>query len=339
MAVLPASRVEVGVTAARGTVAVTGASGFVGRALVPSLVAAGYRVRALVREAPGASDTGVAHVAIGDLVQADAGRLRAALEGADALVHLAAQAHVPHVASAQADAALRALNAALPPRLARAASEAGVGHVVFASSVKVHGDMSPVGRPLREDDALAPADAYGASKVAAEAGLAQVARETGLRVTALRLPLVYGPGAKANFAALIGAVRAGRVLPVGAIDNRRSLLATGNLASALSLLLARADLAPSGELTPYLLADARPVSTPELVRGIGAALGVAPRIVAFPVTLLRLGTAVPGLGPRLARLLDSLEVDTTAFRTRYGWTAPVSFAAGLAAAVQEAAPL
>lgn len=323
---------------ARAVIAVTGASGFVGRALLPPLLGAGHGVRALVRELPRDALSAVDWRATGDLVQAGDAQLREALAGVTAVVHLAAQAHRPLVESPQADAALHAINAQLPVRLAQAAALAGVRHFVFASSVKVHGETSPPGRALCENDPLAPADAYGASKVAAEEDLARVARDTGLRVTALRLPLVYGPGTRANFAALMRAVQKRVVLPLGSISNRRSLLATGNLASALLALLEQGEDA-RGCLTAYLLADAQPVSTPDLVRALAAALRVAPRIVPFPVSLLRAGARLPGAAPRIARLVDSLEVDTTAFRTRFAWTPPLSLAAGLAAAVREVPPL
>ncbi len=346
---------------ARDVVAVTGAGGFVGSSLLPPLLGAGYGVRALVRVAAHGASPAVDWRATGDLVRATDAQLREALAGASTVVHLAAQAHRPLVDSADANAALHAINAQFPVRLAQAAAQAGLRHFVFASSVKVHGETSPSGRGLRESDPLAPADAYGASKVAAEEGLAGVARDTGLRVTALRLPLVYGPGATANFAALIRAVQRRVVLPVGSIVNRRSLLATGNLASALLAVLEsdgkeaagpEEPAAPeqaaapeqvarpeAGRLTPYLLADAQAVSTPDLVRALAAALDVAPRIAPFPVALLRAATALPGAGPRIARLVDSLEVDASAFRTRFAWTPPLSLAAGLAAAVRRMPPL
>lgn len=318
-------------------VAVTGASGFLGRALVPALLGAGYPVRALARDVPPDASAAVAWRATGDLAHADAERLREALAGCVALVHLAAQAHRPLHDSPQARAALRAINVDAAARLTQAAADAGVQHVVFASSVKVHGETSRAGHPLRENDPLAPADAYGESKQAAETALARIAQATGVRVTALRLPLVYGPGARANFAALIRAVRSGTPLPVGSLDNRRSLLATGNFASAvLAVLGSEGDAA---RLTPYLVADAAPVSTPDLVRALAVALGVAPRIVPFPVPLLRAAIHLPGIGDRVARLVDSLEVDTTAFRTRFAWTPPVPLAAGLAAAASEGPPV
>ena len=324
-------------SAGRGTVAVTGAGGFLGRALVPALLDAGYAVRALVRTVPPAASARVTWVATGDLAQAAHAGLRDALAGCEALVHLAAQAHRPVDDTPAARAALQALNVDAAARLAQAAAEDGVRHIVFASSVKVHGERSRPGHPLRENDPLQPADAYGASKVAAEAALARVARDTGLRVTALRLPLVYGPGAKANFAALIRAVRRGAPLPVASIDNRRSLLATGNFTAAVLCLLASDG--DGARLTPYLLSDAAAVSTPELVCALAAALGVTPRIVAFPVPLLRAAGRLPGIGERVSRLVDSLEVDATAFRTRFAWAPPATLAAGLAAAVQEAPPV
>lgn len=351
------------VTSSRATIAVTGAGGFIGRAVVPALLAAGYDVRALVREVPAAAaEAGTAGDVrsgsaatmagslhwrpIGNLVDVDAAALRAALAGAATVIHLAAQAHRPSGKSPAALAALRAVNADLPARLADAAAAAGVRHFIFASSVKVHGETSPPDRPLREGDPLAPADPYGASKVAAEAALARIAAATALRVTALRLPLVYGPGAKANFAALVRAVRRGALLPVGSLANRRSLLATGNLASALLAVL-DADQRSTGtgigtgatRFAPYLVADTEAPSTPELVRALAATLGVAPRIVPCPPRLLRVATHLPVIGERIARLVTSLAVDTTAFRTRFEWTPPLSLAAGLAAAVDGMAPL
>lgn len=330
------------VTPPRPTIAVTGAQGFVGRAVVPALLAAGYGVRALVRASDEDLVAGVVQRAVGDLVHAEAAALQDALAGSATLIHLAAQAHRPHGASPAALTALHAINVDVPVRLAAAAAAAGVRHVVFASSVKVHGESSPAARALREDDPLAPADPYGASKVAAEAGLARVAADTGLRVTALRLPLVYGPGAKANFAALVQAVRRGAILPVASIANRRSLVASGNLASALLALLhaeaAVGDGADAARFAAYFVADAEAPSTPELVRALAAALDVAPRLVPCPPALLRAATHLPGVGARFARLVTSLAVDTTAFRTRFAWAPPLSLAAGLAAAVGKRPP-
>ena len=217
-----------------GTVVVTGANGFLGRACVPRLAAAGYRVRGLVRALDASTAASAQFMPVGDLTQLDDAGLHNALRGATTVVHLAALAHRPLDATPQSAAALRRLNVDVSERLARAAAASGVTHFVFASSVKVNGETSPPGRPLVESDPPNPEDDYAASKWAAECALAAVAEQSGLRVTALRLPLTYGPGAKANFAALVRAVRRGVPLPLAGITNRRSLLGTGNFCAALA---------------------------------------------------------------------------------------------------------
>ena len=158
-------------------------------------------------------------------------------------------------------------------------------------------------------------------------------------MTSLRLPLCYGPRAKANFAALARAVRAGVPLPFAAIDNRRSLLGLGNFGDALATLLASGDAHDRGRNTPYLLADAQPVSTPDLVRAIAHALGVAPRLFAVPVPLLRFAGACAGRAAAVERLAGSLEADTAAFRGRFAWTPPRTLADELADAFAAGAPL
>ena len=213
-----------------------------------------------------------------------------------------------------ARAAIRRMNVDVTERLARAAADAGVAHFVFASTIKVNGEATLPGRPFRESDPPDPHDDYATSKRDAELVLAELAESTGLRVTSLRLPLTYGPRAKANFAALARAVRSGVPLPFAAIDNRRSLLGVGNLGDALATLLASDDADARGRNTPYLLADAQPVSTPELVRAIARALGVAPRLFAVPPSLLRFAGACAGRAAAVERLVGSLEVDTSAFR-------------------------
>ncbi|MEO8754938.1 MAG: NAD-dependent dehydratase, partial [Casimicrobiaceae bacterium] len=162
---------------------------------------------------------------------------------------------------------------------------------------------------------------------------------TGLRVTALRLPLTYGRGAKGNVAALVRALRAGVPLPLAGIANRRSVLGVGNCSAAIAALLVSDDPVGHGRMIPYLLADAEPVSTPDLVRAMARALAVAPRLFSVSPGLLRFAGACAARAPTVERLVGSLEVDTTAFRTRFGWTPPLSLAAGMAAAFGMGAPL
>jgi nucleoside-diphosphate-sugar epimerase len=317
-------------------VVVTGAGGFIGRAVVPALAARGFAVRGLVRDSSPPIDGADIRV-IGDLTPMNGHALAEMLREADAVIHLAARVHVP--ARDDAWAAYRAANVDLTERLARAAAACGIGHFIFASSIKVNGEATTRGKPFRVTDAPNPQDAYARSKWEAEIALAQVATATGLRVTALRLPLTYGPFAKANFAALARAIRRGLPLPLAGIDNRRSLLGVGNLADALAVILADSEAAAQGRCTTWLLADGEAVSTPALARAIGEAVGVPARLFALPPWLLRAAAGVFGREEALARLTGSLEVDAMEFRTRYGWSPPYTLQQGLVAALGPASPL
>ncbi|MCC7326032.1 MAG: NAD-dependent epimerase/dehydratase family protein [Burkholderiales bacterium] len=321
----------------RGTIVVTGAQGFIGSTCVEQLRAKGWQVRGLTRTLDGEAAVRAELLPVGDLAVIDDRSLAHALSGAAAVVHLAARVHRPR--EVEATDAYRRINVDLTQRLARAAVTAGAGHFVFASSVKVNGESTQPGHPLREDDPPDPHDDYARSKWAAELALAAVAQESGLRVTSLRLPLTYGPGAGANFAALARAVRRGLPLPFAAIDNRRSILAVGNCCSALDVVLGSDNLPDRGRATPYFVADAEAVATPELVRAIAQAMRVAPRLFALPPALLRFAGVCVGRADVVERLLGSLEVDTTAFCARFGWAPPVSRARAMAAAVSAAAPL
>jgi UDP-glucose 4-epimerase len=312
-----------------GLVVVTGADGFAGRAACAHFRAAGMRFRGLVRTLSGETVARPDVLPAGDLARVSDAALANALQGAGSVVHLAGRAHVMHATATEPQAAFRAANVVATQRVARAAAEAGAAHFVFASSVKVNGEATPPGRPFRESDPPHPRDAYAGSKWEAECVLADVARETGLAVTILRLPLVYGPGAKGNVAQLTEAIVRGLPLPLGRIDNRRSLLGLGNFVAALDAVLGHPAPAP-GTVVTYLLADASPVATPELVRAIAAALGVAPRLLPISPSLLRLASTCVGRAAAFERLAGSLEVDTTAFRTQFGWQPPRSLAEELA---------
>ena len=295
-------------------IAVSGADGFIGTAYCSRMQARGQCVRRLVRTRPAASDASGEAVAI-DLARAQADELAHALRGVSAVVHLAGRAHVMNDVAPDADAAYKSANVDATERLALAAVAAGVRRFVFASTVKVNGEATPPGRPFRPGDPAAPHDAYARSKLAAERTLAQVASGTSMITTNLRLPLVYGPGARGNFRRLVDAVAARRFLPLGAIDNRRSLVALDNLLDAIDAVLA----APSPVIGTYFVADANSISTPALVRAIAVALGVAPWLVPVPVSALRLAGALSGRGEAVARLTSSLEVDTASLSRATGW--------------------
>ena len=295
-----------------GTVVVTGAGGFIGRALVERLRAAGRDVRPVVREDRGDVEGAVA---LGPLEGAPEEALARVLEGAAAVVHLAARAHRRDAGEAGAEAAYRAANVDATARLARAAVATRVGRFVLASSVKVNGEATRPGRPFRPEDPAAPRDAYGRSKRDAEAALAEACRGSATAPIVLRLPLVIGPGARGNVERLVDAVAAGRTLPLGAIDNRRSVLGLANLCDAVVAALD----APTPPAGVHFVAEDEPVSTPALVRSLARALGVPVRLGYVPVPLLRLAGRLSGRSASVDRVTGSLEVDDASFRAATGW--------------------
>jgi nucleoside-diphosphate-sugar epimerase len=305
-------------------VLVTGATGFVGRALVRRLLADGRQVRAAVRPGATALPREVETAVIGDIgPETD---WRTALAGVGAIVHLAARAHVLRDSSPDVHALYRAVNTLGALRLAEAAAAAGVRRFVFLSSARVHGDHS-TGAPFTESSPLAATDPYGRSKAEAERGLAALAAAGGLDPVILRPPLVYGPGARGNFARLVRLVARGVPLPLGAVRNRRSLVFVGNLVDAIVRSLDH----PAAARETFMVSDGEDVSTAELVRRIAQAIGRPARLMPVPVGLLRLGGAVTGHSDDVARLLDDLAVDSSKIRTRLAWRPPYSLDEGLAA--------
>jgi len=301
------------------TVLVTGANGFIGRALCGVLAASGRRVRKAVRmPVPGLPDA----VVVGDIgPDTD---WRTALEGVSGVVHLAARTHVLRETATDPLAAYRKINVSGTERLARSAAAGGIRRLVIVSSVKVSGERTEE-RPFTEDGAPRPEDAYGVSKWEAEQSLSRIAAETGLEVVALRPPLVYGPGVKGNFLRLMNLVARGVPLPLGAVDNRRSLIYTGNLAGAIVKALD----APQAAGRTYLVSDGEDVSTPDLVRGLARALGVKPRLLSLPLSALDLGARLAGRRAEFVRLTSSLQVDSSRIQRELDWRPPFTLAQGL----------
>lgn len=306
---------------------VTGGTGFIGAALLPALHAAGWRVRATARTVPERFTLPVDWREVGDIGPDTA--WDGLLDGVDCVVHLAARVHVLNETSKEPSAAFRRTNVTGTARLARACVEAGVKRFVYLSSVGVHGARS-FGRPLSESSPAAPHDDYSCSKLEAELALDEIGRGTSLEVVMLRPPLVYGPGAPGNFARLIRLVRTGVPLPLGAIDNRRSLLYLGNLVDAIALCLAH----PAAANRTYLVADGEDVSTPELIRRLAALMGRHARLWPVPPGLLELAGKLVGKSAEVQRLLGSLAVDSGAIRRELGWQPPFTLEEGLAETVR-----
>lgn len=297
----------------------TGATGFVGRGLCERLERdAGWTVCALVRGPRCDLPRSMKPLLVDDLATAD---LRGALAGIDAVIHLAARAHVMRDASPDPLAEFRKMNVAATRNLARQAAAAGVKRMIFMSSIKVHGEC---GR-FSESDAPAPQDAYGLSKLEAETALREIAGQSRLEFVIVRPPLVYGPGVKANFQALIGAVARGWPLPLGAIDNCRSLVSRDNLVD----FVLRCTTHPAAANESFLVSDGEDLSTPELVRRLARAMGRPARLLPIPSAILRGGAALLGRRAMAQRLLGSLQLDISKARRVLEWSPPFSVDEGL----------
>lgn len=306
-------------------VAVTGANGFVGRALCQHLRARGLSVRALTRAASEVEDAW----AVGDLGPGtDWGQ---SLQGVDCVVHCAARVHMVQDTEPDPMQSYRRVNVEGSRSLAVAAAAAGVRRLVFLSSLKVHGERTAPGHPFTSDMIPAPEDDYGQSKWEAEQALHAVAASTGLELVVVRPPLVYGPRVKANFLKLMNAVARGTPLPLGAVDNRRSLLALGNLTDLLFQCVEQ----PAAAGHTFLVSDGHDLSTPDLVRALARAMGRPVRLWPVPVAWLRMAGKLLGRSAQIDRLIGSLQVDIGHTRRVLGWTPRLTVEQGLRLAVQD----
>ena len=303
---------------------VTGASGFVGRAVVERLRDAGrFEVRGSVRRDDAERVAGVDYSLVQGL-----GRdtdWSAALAGCDAVIHTAARVHVMRERATDPDAEFRRANVEGTLALVEQAIAAGVRRFVFVSSIKVNGEETEPGRPFAPDDAPAPRDTYGRSKLAAEQGLRALLEAAGREWVIVRPTLVYGPGVRANFATMLRWVRRGVPLPLAAVRNRRSLTGLGNLAALLECCVAH----PAAANEVFLAADGEDLSTPELLHRLAHAMRKQPRLFAVSPAALLAVAALAGRRAWARRLLGNLQVDCSKARERLGWAPPISVDAGL----------
>lgn len=305
-------------------VLITGAGGFVGDALCRRLFASGCRVTGIFRDQPSPRDWMETRIT-GDLTQFS--DFKDVVQSADAVIHLAARVHMMRDTAADPELAFREANAEVTQRLAQAAADAGTARFVFLSSVKVNGEETAAA-PFSEKDVPAPGDAYGRSKRDAEDALQKIAATTKMAVTALRVPLVYGPAVRANFAALMRLCDTALPLPLDGITrNRRSLLYLGNLTHALETIV-MSDNETSGT---YLLSDGEDLSTAELVSHLRNSLNRHPLRLPVPASAIQLIASLVGKQAAARRLCGSLQIDSTEFRKVFGWVPPFSPAQGIAA--------
>ena len=282
---------------------ITGGTGFIGKALVRRL--GDDSVRLATRGNPTGWET--------------------ALFGVSTVIHLAAYVRVMDDAVADPLAAFRNVNVIGTMNLARQAASAGVKRFVFISSVKVNGELTQPGCAFTEADAPSPQDAYGQSKHEAEQGLRQLSAATGMEVVIIRPPLVYGPGVKANFAALIRAVKRGWPLPLGAVHNQRSFVAIDNLVDFIVTCIAH----PLAANQTFFASDGHDLSTTDLVRRMAFAADVPSRLIPVPIWALRAGGALIGKGDVVQRLCGNLQIDISKAQSLLGWAPSVSVEEGL----------
>ena len=307
---------------------VTGASGFVGRALFQRLVTErDYTVIGTFRGPQSGAPSGAECVPVGDL--APDTDWRRALRGVEAVVHTAARVHIMHDRNANPLAEFRRVNTEGTLALARQAANAGVRRFVFVSSIKVNGEQTSEGAPYRAGDTPHPVDPYGVSKHEAERGLRILADQTRMAIVIVRPVLVYGPGVKGNFRTMMRWIERGVPLPLERTANRRSLLALDNLSDLLMRCLEH----PAAAGQTFLASDGEDLSTSELIRRLAHAMGRRPRLFPLAPELVLMAGRLVGRGAEVARLLASLQVDIQHTRETLEWTPPVSVDQALARTV------
>lgn len=298
----------------------TGANGFLGRQLVQAVQqTASHKLTAAVRRETALP---VAQVNISSGLQPDTD-WTPALAGQNVVIHAAARAHILSDESVDPLTEYRRVNTQGTLRLARQAAASGVTRFIFLSSIGVNGNTNA--RPFTVGDKPAPAEPYAVSKWEAEQGLWLVQQETGMEVVIIRPPLVYGPGAPGNFGRLVRWVGKGVPLPLGAIHNKRSLVGIDNLVD----LIVRCIDHPAAANQLFLAGDGQDLSSTELLRGVGKAMGKPVRLIPVPAAMLQFGATLLGKKAMAQQVLGSLQVDISKTCDVLDWKPPYTVEEGL----------
>jgi len=302
---------------------VTGLTGFVGKVLAKELVIrSGYTVRGVTRGRISQFPVNVKLSQVNDIADNIDWRLN--LHKVTTVVHLAARVHIMNDLAIDPLAMFRKINVYGTLNLARQAAECGVQRFIFLSSVKVNGEFTSHKR-FREEDTPNPQDPYAISKYEAEQGLLEISQKTGMEVVIIRPPLVYGPGVKANFLKMMRWVYRGIPLPLGAINNQRSLIALENLVDLIMLCIEH----PAAANQIFLAADGEDVSAPELLTKLAFFLERSARLIPVPQKVLEATLNLLGKKDLAIRLCGSLQIDIIKARNLLGWNPPISLDEGL----------
>ena len=304
------------------TILVTGAAGFIGPSLVSLLKLHAHTVICAVRHA---QPDAFVHGSISEQTDWSLALNAFSPNTCDVVVHLAARVHQINERASDPLAEYRRVNVAATIKLAQQAATTGTKRFIFLSTIKVNGEQTCPGQAFRSNDSPNPLDPYALSKWEAEQGLREIARQTGMEVVIIRPPLVYGPGVKSNFAVMVQWLQRGIPLPLGAIHNRRSLVALDNLVSLILTCIAH----PAAANQTLLVSDGEDVSTTQLLRRMGVALGCPARLLPVPQSALAWGCQWLGKQYVAQRLFGSLQVDMEPTRQLLGWTPPLSLDQGL----------
>ncbi|MGR5177850.1 UDP-glucose 4-epimerase family protein [Vibrio mediterranei] len=306
-------------------VAVTGTTGFLGKALVHLLNKnQQVEVISMCRNVSHESEMKLDLLSHFDVTQELQHRQ------VEVVIHCAARAHILDDDAESPLAEYRKVNTTATAELATQAAEAGVKRFIFISSAKVNGEVSAAGNPLDESVFDAPTDPYALSKYEAELALTQIGKESGMEVVIIRPPLVYGPEVKANFAALMKLSRLGLPLPFGAINNKRSLISVDNLCDVISLCITH----PSAANQTFLVSDDEDASTTQLLRELVKAYGARTLLVPIPVAFLKALLQIMGKPMIAERLFGNLQFDIRHVKQTLNWTPPYSFEQGIAKTVK-----
>ncbi len=299
-------------------VLVTGANGFIGNAIIFRLNSEGWPARGSVRSSSSVQYDKCEYIVVENL--SDDTNWNPALAEINVVIHTAARVHVLKNTCSDPLAEYRRVNVLGTLNLARQAASAGVRRFIYMSSIKVNGEATSSGQQFKASDPPAPTDPYAISKYEAEEGLRKIASETGMEVVIIRPPLVYGPGVKANFLSMMRWLDKGVPLPLGAIKNRRSLVALDNLVDLIVTCIDH----PAAANQIFLASDGEDLSTTELLERLAMVMGKPARLIPVSGRVLEFGAALLGKGNIARRIFGSLQIDISKTGDLLGWQPPVT---------------